>query len=73
MKDDVKVMVSNITFKTLILLDGVVNWDGILKSGGRPEGDHATHFLGWIEIPIALNLVWKCSYPDDTIERGLIM
>ncbi len=46
MKDDVKVKVPNGTPKTLIPLDGV------LKSGGRPEGDHAMHFLGWVERPI---------------------
>ncbi len=40
MKDDVKVKVPNGTFKTLIPLDGV------LKSGGKPKGDHVTHFLG---------------------------
>jgi hypothetical protein len=43
MKDDVKVEVPNGTSKILILLDGVVNWDGGLKFGGRPKGDHATH------------------------------
>jgi hypothetical protein len=43
MKDDVKVTVLSGTPKILILLDGVVNWDGVLKSGGRLEGDHATH------------------------------
>jgi len=44
MKDDVKVKVPDITFKTLIPLDGVVNWDGVLKFGGRPDSDHATQF-----------------------------
>ncbi len=44
MKVDVKVKVPNETPKTLILLDGVVNWDGVLKYGGRLEGDHVTHF-----------------------------
>jgi hypothetical protein len=43
MKDDVKVIVPNGTPKTLIPLVGVVNWDGVLKFGVRPEGDHATH------------------------------
>jgi len=43
MKDDVKVKVPNGTPKILITLDGFLNWDGVLKSGGRPEGDHATH------------------------------
>jgi hypothetical protein len=45
MKDDMKVKVPNRTPKTLIPSDGVVNWDGVLKSGGRPEGDHAMHLL----------------------------
>jgi hypothetical protein len=44
MKDNVKVKVPNGTPKTLILLNGLVNWDGVLKSSGRPEGDHAMHF-----------------------------
>ncbi len=44
MKDDVKVMVCNGTSKTLIPSNGVVNWDGVLKSSGRLKGDHATHF-----------------------------
>jgi hypothetical protein len=44
MKDDVKVKVPNRAPKILIPLDGVVNWDGVLKSSGKQEGDHATHF-----------------------------
>jgi hypothetical protein len=44
MKDDVKIKVPNGTPKTLIPLDGVVNWDGVLKFGGRLKGDHVTHF-----------------------------
>jgi hypothetical protein len=43
MKDDMKVMVLGKTPKILIPLDGVVNWDGVLKSGDKLEGDHATH------------------------------
>jgi len=35
------------------LFNVVVNWDGVLKSGSRLEGDHATHLWGWIERPIA--------------------
>ena len=56
MKDDVKVKVPNGTPRILILSDGVVNWDGVLKFGGKPKGDHATHFKGWMEKPIARNL-----------------
>jgi hypothetical protein len=44
MKDDVKVQVPNGTPKILIPLDGVVNRDGVFKFGGRPKGEHATHF-----------------------------
>jgi hypothetical protein len=44
MKDDVKVKVPNKTPKILIPLDGVVNWERVLKSSGKLEGAHATHF-----------------------------
>jgi hypothetical protein len=70
MKDDVKDVVSNITSKTLIPSNGVVNWDGVLKSSGRPKGDH---FLSWIKKPITQNSVWKCSYANDIIEKGPMM
>jgi hypothetical protein len=43
MKDDVKVMMPNITPMTLIPSNGVAIWDAVLKFGGRPESDHATH------------------------------
>jgi hypothetical protein len=43
MKDDVKVKVPNKTLKTIIPSDGVVKWDGVLKYGGKLEGDHDTH------------------------------
>ncbi len=64
MNDDVNNEVLNDTPKALI------PFDGVLKLGGRLEGDHITHFWGWIEKSIAQSLVWKCSYGDDTIERG---
>ncbi len=51
----------------------MVNWDVMLKSGGRLEGDHATHFWSWIERLITYSLVWKCSYVNDTIEGGPMM
>jgi hypothetical protein len=57
MKDDVKIKVPNGTPKTLIPSDGMVNWDVVLKFGGMLKGDHAMHFLGWIERPIAHSLV----------------
>jgi hypothetical protein len=43
MKDHVNEEVPNGIPKTLILSDKVVNWDKVLKLGGRLEGDHATH------------------------------
>ncbi len=43
MKDDVKVTMPNGTPRILIPLDGVVNWDEVLKFGGMLEGDHVTH------------------------------
>jgi len=39
----VKVKVPNGTPKILIPSYGVVKWDGVLKFGDRPKGDHATH------------------------------
>jgi hypothetical protein len=44
MKDDVKIKMPKEIIKTLIPSDGVVNWNGVLKSSGRPKGDHAMHF-----------------------------
>jgi len=46
MKDDVNDKVPNGTPKTLNFSSGVLHWDGVLKSGGKPKGDHATHFCG---------------------------
>jgi len=43
MKDDVNDEVPNGTLSTLILSNGVVNWDGVLKSGNKLKHDHATH------------------------------
>ncbi len=43
MRDDVNDEMPNGTPKTLTLFNGVVNWDGVLMSNGRLEGDHATH------------------------------
>ncbi len=45
----------------------------MLKSSGKPRGDHVTHFWSWIERPIAWSSVWKCSYANDVIERGPMM
>jgi len=51
MKDDVKVKMPNKTSKTLIPLDGMVNWDGVLKFGDKLEGDHACIFkVGWKDL-----------------------
>jgi hypothetical protein len=41
MKDDLNDEVLNGILKTLILFNGVLNWDG----GNKPKGDHATIFL----------------------------
>ncbi len=38
-----KIIVPNRTPKTLIPLDGVVNWDGVLKFGGKIDGGHVMH------------------------------
>ncbi len=73
MKDDVNNEVPDGTPKTLIPFDGVVNWDGVLKSIIKPNGDHVTHLWGWIEIHVAWGLVWKCQYANDKIEKGLVM
>jgi len=52
MKYDVNDEVRNGTLETLLPFDGVVNWDRVLKSCDKLQGDHATHLRGWIEIPI---------------------
>ncbi len=52
MKYDVNDEVRNGTLETLLPSDGVVNWDRVLKSCDKLQGDHATHLRGWIEIPI---------------------
>ncbi len=57
MKDDLNDEVFNGTPETLIPFNGVLNWDGVSKSGNKPEGDHATCFKSWIERLIAQNLV----------------
>jgi hypothetical protein len=44
MNDDVNNEVINGTPKILIPFDGVASWDGVLKLGGRLEGDHITRF-----------------------------
>ncbi len=44
-KDDVSDEVPKGTLNILIPFNGMVNRDGMLKLGGRLEGDHATHFL----------------------------
>jgi hypothetical protein len=45
MKDVVNHKMFNGTPKTMVPFNGVVNWDGVLKSRGRIEGDHVAHFL----------------------------
>jgi len=76
MKDDVKVTVPNGTLKILIPLDGVVNWDGVLKFGGRLKGDHATHFLkvGWKDLLHKMFINrwynWKGTYDVSVIYNG---
>ncbi len=57
MKDGVKVEVPKRTLTTLIFSNGVVNYDGVLKFGGRLEGDHVMHFKSWIKRPIAWNSI----------------
>jgi hypothetical protein len=44
MKDDLNDELPNGIPKTLILSNGVLNWNGVSKVGGKPKGDHATHF-----------------------------
>ncbi len=44
MNDDVNDEVLNGTPKILTPYDGVINWDGVLKSNDKLDGDHLTHF-----------------------------
>jgi hypothetical protein len=44
MKDDLNDEVPNGTPNILIDSNGGLRWDGVSKSGNKPEGDHATHF-----------------------------
>jgi hypothetical protein len=44
MRDDLSDEVPNGTPKILISSNGVLKWDGVLKLGNKPEGDHVTHF-----------------------------
>jgi hypothetical protein len=57
MKDDVNDEVPNGIPNILIPFDKVLNWDGLSKSNGKVEGDHATHFKGWIKKFITQSLV----------------
>jgi len=57
MDDDLNDEVLNETPKIVIPSDGVLNYNGVSKSNDKLKGDHATHFWGWIERPIAQNLV----------------
>jgi hypothetical protein len=60
----------NGTTDILIPFDGVLNWDGVSKSGNKPTKDHVTHFWGSIKRPIARNSIWKCSYVEDIMKGG---
>jgi hypothetical protein len=68
--DDLNDEVFNRIPKTLIIFNGVLNWDGVSKSNDKPKGDHATIFLSWIKKPIAHNSILKCAYAKDTLEGG---
>jgi hypothetical protein len=57
MKDDMNDEISNGTPKILIPFNGVIKWDGVLKSSSKSKGDHVTHFLNLIKTLIARNLV----------------
>jgi hypothetical protein len=43
MKDDVNDEVPDGTPKILILSNGVLNLDEVIKLGSKPKGDHVTH------------------------------
>ncbi len=45
----------------------------MLKLGNRSKSDHSTYLWGWIKKPIAQSSIYKCSYANDTIERGPMM
>ncbi len=72
--DDVNDEVPNGTPKTLIPFDGVIKWDGVLKtSNDKLKSDHATHSWTWIKsLLITLSSVWKCSYIDDVVKVSMM-
>ncbi len=43
MKDDVNDEMPNGTPKTLLLSNGVINWNGVLKPSGRPKAKCITY------------------------------
>ncbi len=57
MNDDVNDEVPNGAPKILIPSNGIINWDGVLKSSNKPKGDRVTNFYHWIKKPITHNLV----------------
>jgi len=50
MKDDVNDEMPNGTLKTLILFDGVLNWDGVSKLGDRLKVGHVLTMLHISEV-----------------------
>jgi hypothetical protein len=65
MKDDVNDEVPNGTPNILIPSNGVLNWDGVLKSSDKPKRNHTTHFKSWIKnLP---HKVWSKSVHIEMI------
>jgi hypothetical protein len=50
MKDDVNDEMPNETFKTLIIFDGVLNWNGVSKLGDMLEVGHVLTMLHISEV-----------------------
>ncbi len=58
MNDDANDEMPNGTPNINFFFYGVLNWDELMKSSGKLEGDHVTHLWGWTS-PFALEILMR--------------